>query len=417
MKQIPRFTPPFTSGDIFKALIGAGYSGDELNTFADRFAEYINVAHAVHAPSAREALAGVLQSLDLREGGEVIMPSLTFHSVPEMLLRFGLRPRFVDIELDTYCIDPNRLEDAVNSSTVAILPVHLYGRASDMEAVQHIAGRHGLVVIEDCAQGCGGRFRGRRLGSFGDAAFFSFYPSKNLSAFWAGMVTTDSRGLATGVAEHMDRMPVLGRTALARRCMTSLSMNVVTHPIVWNVLAAPALRLGSLFGVDPIERAVDESPGKAGSINDEARCMPRPMQGRFALGQLDGLDKANDLRIRNGERLRERLEDIPGIEVPRPAPRGENIYLTFVARVRDREDFRRRLLRLGIDTHAGNMDVGPRLPGLEGSGEGEIAAEAISHMVHLPVSPRLSVSDVDRVADAVIRILSERADGDGKAVT
>src|SRR6185437_6444109 len=115
--------------------------------------------------------------------------------------RTGARPVFVDIEPDTYNLDPALVEEAVTPRTRAIIPVHLYGQAADMAPINEVAGRHGLAVLEDAAQAIGASYRGRRAGGLGHAAGFSFYPSKNLGAFGdAGMVTTDDPDLAAKVA-------------------------------------------------------------------------------------------------------------------------------------------------------------------------------------------------------------------------
>lgn len=408
IKRIPRHRPSLTIGESASTLFRDRGSQDAMGRFAGRFAEYIGVSHAIPAPSAREALASVLHALHLPAGGEVIMPALTFHSIPAMFRRFGLRLRFVDIDPDTYCLNPAGLEQAVNPATVAIAPVHLYGRGSEMDVISEVADRHGLAVIEDCAQGCGCRFGGQKLGSFGDAGVFSFHPEKNLSALWAGMVTTNSAELAAGVSEYLSGLPPLGVWNLTRRWLTSLGMDLVTQPWVWTGLMAPSLQLCFLLGFDPIEMLTSETAEGGTDMDRDARRMPRPIQAVIGMSQLAKVDEANRLRIRNGERLRNRLSGLSGIQIPGPAPEGQNIYLTFVITVDDRDDFRRRMLRKGIDTHPGNMFVGPRLPGLEGTGEDHHAAQAVRRMVHLPVYPQMSIEDIDQVADAIFHVLAGR---------
>ena len=408
MTPIPRYKPPVTAAACLRALPPRPGAPSGYEAFARQFARYIGVTHAIPAPSAREALAAVLHALQLPPGGEVIMPSLTFHSMPATFRRFGLRLRFVDIDPATYCLDPARLEAAIGPATAAIAPVHLYGRAAGMEAITAAADRHGLVVIEDCAQSCGARVGGRRAGSLGRAGVFSFHPAKNISALWAGMVTTSSDALAARVTEYLARLPTMGHLELAKRFVQSLGMSLVTHDAVWGALMAPSLGLAARLGFDPIEWLTSERAGMSTGPDREAQRMPRPLQGRIALGQLARLDEANALRIRNAERLRERLDGAPGIELPGPAPRGENIYLSFVARVEARDEFRRRLLRRGVDTHPGNMFVGPELPGLAGTGDGARAADAVRRMVHLPVYGQMTVDAVDGVADAVLAVLAAR---------
>ena len=409
MRQIPRFIAPMNFGDVRRALRSRGdEEPDALRRFAGRFAAYIGVRHAIPAPSGRMALLGILTGLGLKPGGEVILPALTFHSVPAMVRHAGLAPVFVDVGPSTYCIDPARIERAVTPSTVAILPTHLYGRACELDVVSDVAARHGLAVIEDCAQACGARYRDRRLGSLGTAAFFSYGSTKNLSVLGAAMVVTDSPELAARVSEWMGRLPRVSAVETARRILFALGMRAASRPLVWATVLAPALRLLSRFGVDPIEALTSESPGGSADSGEGPRAMPGAFQGRIGLGQLERLDESNFRRIRNGEHLRERLAGLPGCRIPAAAPESENIYMSFPVQVPDRARFRARLRRNGVDTATGYMSAGPALPGFSGGPEDASAAvEAVAHMVHLPVYPELTAGDVDQIAEAVSAALRE----------
>ena len=409
MKKIPRFIAPLTFREVMAATVQEQLldrRGDPLRAFSERFASYIGVKYAVPAPSARVALGAILHAMEFPKDGEVILPSLTFHAIPAMLLHLGLRPRFVDIRPSTYCIDPEKIERAITPSTVAIMPVHLYGRACEMETIGRIAERHGLPVIEDCAQSCGGFFQGRRLGSLGRGAVFSFGPTKNLSALWAGMAVTDCADLAERMGTWIGELPRIGRSDLTSRLAFAMAMRVVTTPRLWRTFMAPSLELLARVGIDPIEALTRESWSEETGVDRDAKLMPRPLQGRIAIHQLETLDVANRRRIRNGERLLARLSDIAGIETSASAPAGENVFMSFVVQVEAREPFRRGMLARGVDTAVGNMSVGPLLSGLEGTGDTASAAYVQDHMVHLPVYPEMDDADVDRVAAAVATVLS-----------
>lgn len=397
MRPIPRFTPTLKTGDLVRSLVGRT-PGDPLAAFSDAFARFIGVRHAIPAPSARGGLAALVRALDLAPGGEVLVPSLTFHCVPAVFHRAGLRVRFVDIEEATTCLDPDRLDRAVGPRTVAVAPVHLYGRACDMARILAVAQAHGLPVIEDCAQGCGARSGGRRVGSLGTAGVFSFHAAKNLAALNFGMVTTDSDDLADRIRGHLRGVERVGAWEVARRATFAAAADVVTRPVVWRVLAAPGLRMAAVLGLDPIEAATSERA--TGDPGDLGRA-PRALQGRVALRVLQRLDGDSARRWANGERLRLALEGTPGLGLPAPSREGENIYLSFVVRVEDRGRFRRRLLERGVDTHPGNMAVGPRIPGLGGLGECAVAEDVARRLVHLPVHTGLGPAEVDGIAQAV----------------
>lgn len=174
--------------------------GPEVKRFEDSFAAFCNVRHAIGVDSGTAALHLALLALDIGPGDEVITTAHTFVATSEAIAVTGARPVFVDIDPRTYNLDPNCVEEAITPRTRAILPVHLYGQPAELDRILDIARRHNLRVIEDAAQAHGAEYRGRRAGSIGDMACFSFYPGKNLGAYGdAGALVTNDDELATRV--------------------------------------------------------------------------------------------------------------------------------------------------------------------------------------------------------------------------
>ncbi|GIX28904.1 MAG: UDP-2-acetamido-2-deoxy-alpha-D-ribo-hexopyranos-3-ulose 3-aminotransferase [Burkholderiales bacterium] len=174
--------------------------GPQVQALEREVAAYLGVKHAVAVASGTDALHLALRSAGVQCGDEVITSAFTFIATAEAISYIGARPVFVDIDPRTFNLDPEALEAAVTERTRAILPVHLYGQAADMEPILALARRRGLKVIEDCAQSFGADYRGRKTGALGDAGCFSFYPSKNLGAYGdGGMVVTDDDALAEQV--------------------------------------------------------------------------------------------------------------------------------------------------------------------------------------------------------------------------
>jgi dTDP-4-amino-4,6-dideoxygalactose transaminase len=175
--------------------------GPEVAALEAEIAAYCGVAHAVGCSSGSDALLLALMAWDIGPGDEVITTPYTFFATAGAIWRLGARPVFVDIEPDTYNIAPAQVERAITPRTRAIIPVHLYGQAADMNALGAIARRYGLKVLEDAAQAIGARHHGRPVGSLGDAAAFSFYPSKNLGGYGdGGLVTTPDPATARRLA-------------------------------------------------------------------------------------------------------------------------------------------------------------------------------------------------------------------------
>lgn len=189
---------PEVDAAIHAVLDSCGFvMGKEMYAFEEEFAAFCGVKHGIACSNGSDALHLALQATGVGPGDEVITVPNSFIATTEAITRAGATIRFVDIDIRTFNIDPNRIEAAITPKTKAILPVHLYGQICDMDAVNAIARRHNLVVIEDAAQAHGARYNGKRAGSLGKAACFSFYPSKNLGAYGdAGMVVTDDDEVA-----------------------------------------------------------------------------------------------------------------------------------------------------------------------------------------------------------------------------
>ena len=171
--------------------------GPEVKNFEDDAAAYCGVKHAIGCASGSDALLLALMALDIKAGDEVITSAFTFFATGSAITRLGARPIFVDINPQTYNIDAGKIEAAITSRTRAIVPVHIYGQCADMTAIEAIAKKHNLPLIEDAAQAIGAKDGDRRAGSIGAVGCFSFYPSKNLGAAGdAGMVTTNDDSLA-----------------------------------------------------------------------------------------------------------------------------------------------------------------------------------------------------------------------------
>lgn len=183
----------------FSAVLRKGWFvlGSEVALFEQEFAAWCGARHCVGVASGLDALILSLKALHLPEGSEVLVPSNTYIASILSILQAGLRPVLVEPELATYNMDPVAAAKAVTARTSAIMPVHLYGKASRMDALMGVAREHDLRVVEDCAQSHGARQHGHLTGTFGDAGAFSFYPTKNLGALGdAGAVVTNSAAVA-----------------------------------------------------------------------------------------------------------------------------------------------------------------------------------------------------------------------------
>jgi len=199
------------------AFIGGKYAKE----FEESFAKYIGVNYCVAVANGTDALEIGLQAVGVGEGDEVIVPANTFFATAEAVGNIGATPVFVDIDEKFYNLDPSKIEAKITPKTKAIIPVHLYGLPAEMDEIMAIARKHDLKVLEDCAQAHGATYKGKTVGTFGDVATFSFYPSKNLGAFGdAGAIISNSTEVAEKarlIANHgqfaKNRHTLIGRNS------------------------------------------------------------------------------------------------------------------------------------------------------------------------------------------------------------
>lgn len=171
--------------------------GPNVGQFEKEIAAFLGVKHAIGCNSGTDALVIGLRALGVGPGDEVICPSFTFFATGETVSVIGAKPVFVDIDPKTYNMDVSKIEALITPRTKAVIPVHLYGNAVDMDGLRELASRRGLKILEDVAQAMGGEYQGRKVGTIGDVGAFSFFPSKNLGAFGdGGLITTNDDSLA-----------------------------------------------------------------------------------------------------------------------------------------------------------------------------------------------------------------------------
>lgn len=185
--------------NVLEVLSGSQYiMGKNVKEFEKDFSAYLGIKNSISVGNGTDALIIALKALGISEGDEVITTPWTFFATAESISFVGATPVFVDVELDTFNIDPTRIEEKITSKTKAIMPVHIFGQPCDMDAINKIAKKHNLYVIEDAAQAIGSEYKEQKIGTLSDIATFSFFPTKNLGcAGDGGMIVTNDDNLAT----------------------------------------------------------------------------------------------------------------------------------------------------------------------------------------------------------------------------
>lgn len=327
--------------------------GPNVRAFETEFATYCQVQHAIGVGSGTDALYLALRACGIGPGDEVITVSNTFFATAEAIWMIGAKPVFVDIDPATYTLDPSKLEAAIGPHTRAIVPVHLFGQMADMGAIMAVAERHGLAVVEDACQAHGATDQGRRAGSIGDAAAFSFYMSKNLGAYGeAGMVTTNSHA----VAETVRRLRSHGSTAKYEHS-----------------------EIGVNSRLDEIQAVVLRQ-------------------------KLPHLDQWNRLRQLHATRYSELLGPL-GVGLPFVRADATHVFHLYVIRVENRDRVRETLGNLGVET--GVHYPIPIHTQVAARGLGRIAGslrvteEYSRQILSLPMYPELSPEQLGYVVDCI----------------
>jgi dTDP-4-amino-4,6-dideoxygalactose transaminase len=183
--------------NVIKDTAFIGGNNFYVDTFEKEFASHMGVEYCISCANGTDSIEILLQAMGIGSGDEVIVPALSWISTSEAVSTVGAKPVFVDIDLQFFTIDVNKIEEKITPRTKAIIPVHLYGLSADMDSIMSLARKHNLRVIEDCAQAHDAEYKGQKVGTFGDCASFSFYPGKNLGAYGdAGSMTTNNRDIA-----------------------------------------------------------------------------------------------------------------------------------------------------------------------------------------------------------------------------
>ena len=363
-------------GDAVREAIEGVFSdqwfvgGPPVAALESALSERIGAADAVAVSSGTDALLCAMMALGIGAGDEVILPTFTFFATGGSVFRLGAKPVFVDIDPRTYNIDPAAIEQALTDRTKAIVAVHLFGQCAEMDAINEIAKRRGVPVIEDAAQAIGATYHGRPAGVLGDVACLSFYPTKNLGGCGeGGMILTNNEELA-GVARQMRNH---GQTGL------------YDHAIV-----------GGNFRLDSIKAAVLSV-------------------------KLDYFDDFTRRRQTNAGRYAELLKDLP-ITLPFVPEGHEPVYHQFTLRCDGRDELRAFLKDRGVGTgvfypiplHLQQCfaSVGYR------AGACPVAEQACEQVVSLPCHPMLSEDDIEYVACCIREFFSGTcADGAVAAAT
>ncbi len=336
--------------------------GEELEQFESEFADFCDVDHCIGVSSGTDALRLALHAAGIGDGDEVITVPVTFIATVEAICSVGAEPVFVDVDPETYTMDPDQLEAAISDRTAALLPVHLYGQPADMDSICSVAEQHDLTVIEDACQAHGASWNETRVGGWGDLGCFSFYPGKNIGAPGdAGSVTTSDSDLASRVRTLRNH----GQPEKAEKYQhEELGYNARLDN-----LHAATLRL-----------------------------------------KLQHLEQWNEQRRRNADRYDREFTGVSGIRIPKTAEGAEHVYHQYAVQVEERDEAQTFMGDRGIDCGVHyprplHYQEACSFLGYE-KGDFPVSERICSRVLTLPCFPELTDGQQEHVVDALRAFLS-----------
>jgi len=334
-------------------------SGKFIEEFEKKFAEYTRVKHCIAVNNGTSALYLSLIANDVGHGDEVVIPVNTFIATAEAISLSGAKPVFVDIDENTYLINPQLIEQNITKKTKAIIPVHLYGQCANIDLIKKIANKHKLKIIEDACQAHGSEHRGKKAGSLGDCAAFSFYPGKNLGAWGeGGAITTSDNKLAT-------------RLRLLRNHGSRIKYS---HEII-----------GGNFRLDEFQGAVLSSKFKY-------------------------LDLWNSERTEIARKYVQKLSGIDSLFLPQIRSYNKTNWHLFVIRTKKRNILLKYLNEMGINAMVHyptplHLTKAYEFLGLK-RGDFPIAESVVNEIISLPIYPELKMSQINYIASCIVNYFS-----------
>jgi dTDP-4-amino-4,6-dideoxygalactose transaminase len=352
-------------------------TGPKTRDFEREFAAMVGAKHAVAVNSCTAALHLALEAAGIREGDEVLVPTMTFAATAEVVTYFKAKPVLIDCVQNTLNLDPNRIEQAITTKTKAIIPVHFAGHPCDMDQILSLAHAHGLRVIEDAAHALPARYNGKMVGSIGESTCFSFYATKNITTGEGGMLTTDN-------PEYATRARMMSLHGLSRDA--------------WNRYSTEGSWYYEIL-----------SPGFKYNLTDIAAAL--------GLAQLKKCDRFWKTRERYAALYHEGFRDMPEIVCPQASPNVQHAWHLYAIQLEldrlriSRNEFIHRLQQAGIgcSVHFIPLHLHPYYSETLGyrANDYPVASRIFQRILSLPLYSKMTETDVARVIETVRNLVKE----------
>lgn len=349
-RLIPRQKSSCLPGDlleVWKLLVkGECLNGQYIEEFEAEFAQHHSMKYALATNSCRTAFYLIIKALGIKVDEEVILPAFNMSAFPKILKLKKIKPVFVDVDEGALNIDVKKIENSITKNTRAIVAVHLLGNPCDMEPIMDIAKKHGLFIIEDCANSIGAKYKGRLVGTFGDAACFSFGHAKDVPTFGGGMVLTNNEVLYKRLKLLNNEFVPMSKGEVLKIIARNIVIMLATSRVLFPLLTYPLVLLTRLIGNDILGDIFEEKDEMITSIN-KRRYMN--FQARIGINRLKEFTELQNKRVDNSNIYNSLLAGISGVKITEAYPDGNHVYWRYPVWVECRQEIMKSLIKHGVD--------------------------------------------------------------------
>jgi perosamine synthetase len=387
---------------------GEFIEGPQIARFERAFEQRVGSGTAIAASYGRMAFYHILKALDLPAGSEIIFPSLTFWVVPELARVAGLKVVFADVDPATFNLDPDSVERLITEKTRAVVPTHLYGLPCDIDRILDVAGRHNLIVLEDCAHALGATFKGKPVGTFGTGAIFSFQTLKPLNCYGGGMALVQEAAVAAKVRQSVDALPWPSDARVRDRLRMGRLQRIFIKPWVFSISLFPVLWVSALIDANP-DVFLWERIRSLHPLPDQYMERFPNVQAAIGLEALEHLDAWTAQVQANARYVDGVLGHLPGIQVPAVPPDRTHVYYQYCVygpNGPQRDDLVVRCVRRGIDVETLHVDVPPDMELFQGATAEADGARRAAQAMQIPIYSGLTRQQIERVAATVGDVLA-----------
>jgi perosamine synthetase len=391
---------------------GEFIQGPQIAEFERAFEQRAGGGTAISAAYGRIAFYFMLKALDLPQGSEIIFPSLTFWVVPELARVAGLTVVFADVDPKTFNMDPDSVERLITDKTRAIVPTHLYGLPCDMDRILDIAGRHNLIVLEDCAHALGATYKGKAVGTFGTGALFSFQTLKPLNCYGGGIALVHDPAVAAKVRQIVDALPWPSEKRVGDRLLMGRLQRIFIKPWVFSISLFPVLWISALIDANP-DVFLWEKIRSLHPLPDQYMERFPNVQAAIGLEALKRLDDWTAQVQANAGYVNGVLSRVPGIQVPHVPADRTHVFYQYCVYGPDgpqRDALVVQCVRRGIDVETLHVDVPPDMELFQGAVAEADGARRAAQAMQIPIYAGLTAQQIERVATTVRDVVAHSTD-------